>query len=702
MSNAYILSENGDGFISQIQNSPQYYKYATQSNTAPSGISIKRIDDADSSNLDTANTIESAGGLFNSVTLVGTNGQPSPYGAYDMAGNAEETLEDIVQTNTSTTPISFFCVVAGGSCARSVKISSKTSLFNNSRIVNITWIESFRGFRIASSANPLNYSSFVDVGSPNNTPDINGLGSVAYSFKIGQTEITNQQYVQFLNAIAKIDTYGIFSASTTATVTNGFITRTGSSGNYVYAINNASYNNNRPVVSVSHLSACRFVNWLSNNRPTGSQSQSTTENGAYSITVTNGVATRSSRNTTNPNTGTSPTYWIPNKNEWYKAAYHSGTVNGRYYEYPNKKDTPPLPIPKLLYHNKTQVADGDVGPYGNYANYVAGSSPPNRITAVGTNGGPSAFGTYDQTGQVWEWIERAFNLGGEWSTGRMLRGGSYYWTLGWQGSNFSFAYRPNLSGDPNVGFRIAGDLDSNNEFMETVLVYDTSNANDPASGRGAVNYEYKIGKYVVTCKQYTDFLNSVRRQIVLPSGFDIGVRGTGGLIVANGNYSYSQQSIALRKTPVAGTNFFDAVRFVNWLHNGRPNTGIADNSTTENGAYGVSYGSIQSISRVGSIATVSSVNLHPNLSVGDQIFIFGSTVTSGINNFNNASGITVLSVGVNQFTINAINSGALSATGGSFWATSSVRKQGAKYWIPNENEWYKAAYYNPGYKYKTV
>jgi hypothetical protein len=99
---------------------------------------------------------------------------------------------------------------------------------------------------------------------------------------------------------------------------------------------------------------------------------------------------------------------------------------------------------------------------------------------------------------------------------------------------------------------------------------------------------------------------------------------------------------------------------------------------------------------------VSVANVHPNLSVGDQVFIFGSTTTSGTNNFNNASGLTVLSIGTNQFTISAINNGALSATGGSFWATSSVRKPGAKYWIPNENEWYKAAYYSPGYKYKAT
>src|SRR5262249_14157031 len=54
--------------------------------------------------------------------------------------------------------------------------------------------------------------------------------------------------------------------------------------------------------------------------------------------------------------------------------------------------------------------------------------------------------------------------------------------------------------------------------IDTVLVGDAGNPNDPADGDGnvsgvqnfgAVSYEYRIGKYEVTVRQFTSFLNAV-------------------------------------------------------------------------------------------------------------------------------------------------------------------------------------------------
>jgi hypothetical protein len=50
----------------------------------------------------------------------------------------------------------------------------------------------------------------VPIGNPGNLPDMryvdghhpNGVGSVGYSFRMGQTEVTTAQYVAFLNAVA--------------------------------------------------------------------------------------------------------------------------------------------------------------------------------------------------------------------------------------------------------------------------------------------------------------------------------------------------------------------------------------------------------------------------------------------------------------------------------------------------------------------
>jgi formylglycine-generating enzyme required for sulfatase activity len=71
--------------------------------------------------------------------------------------------------------------------------------------------------------------------------------------------------------------------------------------------------------------------------------------------------------------------------------------------------------------------------------------------------------------------------------------------------------------------------------------------------------------------------------------------------------------------PVNFVSWYNAARFVNWLHNDKPTTGVQNNSTTENGSY--------------------------------------------------------------QLTGNTGN---------------PTRDFAAKYFIPTENEWYKAAYYKAG------
>src|SRR5690242_4273186 len=45
--------------------------------------------------------------------------------------------------------------------------------------------------------------------------------------------------------------------------------------------------------------------------------------------------------------------------------------------------------------------------------------------------------------------------------------------------------------------------------IETVLVGDVGNPNEPRTLVGSVNYAYNIGRYEVTVGQYTSFLNAV-------------------------------------------------------------------------------------------------------------------------------------------------------------------------------------------------
>ena len=248
---------------------------------------------------------------------------------------------------------------------------------------------------------------FVTVGDVGNMPDTTGYGSVNYAYNIGKYEVTAGQYTEFLNAVAKTDTYNLFT-STMSNINYGCgITQTGSIGSFTYNV--APSFVNRPVCYVSYWDACRFTNWLQNGQPTGAQDANTTESGAYTLSST-GIANNSIiRNTVWQ-------YAVTSENEWYKAAYYkSGSTNAGYWLYPTSSDTTPgYDINDLS---------------GNNANYYPSGYPPLQsgqylpTTVVGTfSNSASPYGTFDQGGNVWEWDETIPSTGG----GHGRRGGSWY------------------------------------------------------------------------------------------------------------------------------------------------------------------------------------------------------------------------------------------------------------------------------------
>ncbi len=133
---------------------------------------------------------------------------------------------------------------------------------------------------------------FVTVGNPGNAGETSGVdwdiricGAVKYVYNIGKYEVTAGQYCEFLNAVAKTDAYGLYNpymdydADPSRRGCN--IKRTGISGDYSYSV--AADWANRPVNYVSWGDAARFVNWLTNGQPTGTENLSTTEAGSYSL-----------------------------------------------------------------------------------------------------------------------------------------------------------------------------------------------------------------------------------------------------------------------------------------------------------------------------------------------------------------------------------------------------------------------------------
>ena len=298
-------------------------------------------------------------------------------------------------------------------------------------------------------AAPITYE-MVTVGNAGNANDTSGYGAVGYSYQIGKYDVTIGQYTAFLNAVAVTDTYSLYHSLMGTVLNIAGISRTGGSGSYTYSVLGSA---NRPITHVSWFDSARFANWMANGQPSGAQTSTTTENGAYNVNgATSGNAV--AKNATNPNTGAAPTFFIPNENEWFKAAYYSPNYGGvgipGYYAYATQSNTAPGNVVGSA-TNQANYALGEVFSVTQSATY---DGSQNYLTDVGafTSSG-SFYGTFDQSGNVSQWND----LDGLAPSGssRGLRGG-FWGTFGPidVSSSGSFLADPSYYG-ANVGFRLA-------------------------------------------------------------------------------------------------------------------------------------------------------------------------------------------------------------------------------------------------------
>jgi formylglycine-generating enzyme required for sulfatase activity len=173
--------------------------------------------------------------------------------------------------------------------------------------------------------------------------------------------------------------------------------------------------------------------------------------------------------------------------------------------------------------------------------------------------------------------------------------------------------------------------------LDFVTVGNPGNAADPFTGSqyGSVPYTYQMGKYDVTVGQYTAFLNAVAKT------------DTYGLYNIN-------------KMPIGATSGY------------YPTIGITQSGSSGSYSYSVT-GSYSQAANCPAFA----------VSWGDAArfcnWLQNGQLTSGVENASTTEN--------GAYTLNgAITNEAL---------MSVNRNAGAKYFIPSENEWYKAAYYDP-------
>jgi formylglycine-generating enzyme required for sulfatase activity len=196
---------------------------------------------------------------------------------------------------------------------------------------------------------------FVTIGNPGNPGDTRtdypnsadpyGCGAVDYEYQIGKYEITNIQWDAFTSAAG---------------------TPTGNDGGYS---NNAYWTgDNIPTSNVSWYEAAQFCNYLtSGDKNLGAYqwSGNNTNPGDFE-----GIDRDSAVSTYGI------TYVIPTEDEWYKAAYYTGSG---YSTYANGTDTAPIEDVDSNYGWESGAQPWDVG---------SGTEEQN--------------GTYDMMGNVWE------------------------------------------------------------------------------------------------------------------------------------------------------------------------------------------------------------------------------------------------------------------------------------------------------------
>ena len=252
---------------------------------------------------------------------------------------------------------------------------------------------------------------FVDVGNAGNANDVGPFGGpyggVANIFRMGTYEVSEDMITK-ANAEGSLgitkDTRGV----------------------------------DKPATSVSWNEAARFVNWMNTSSGFSAAYKFALQPGDGGYSANSNIilwdVADAGYNASNLYRNSNAFYFLPSENEWYKAAYYSGSGT-TYFDYAQQSDT----IPNV-------VANGPTG-----AVYNGQSGPADVADA----GGSSFYGTRGQNGNVWEWNESAFAAPNDsLSENRAIRGGNWVLSANFLRSSFRGTGDPVVE-DNDLGFRVA-------------------------------------------------------------------------------------------------------------------------------------------------------------------------------------------------------------------------------------------------------
>lgn len=257
---------------------------------------------------------------------------------------------------------------------------------------------------------------FVTVSNPGNRADTAGspnpVGAVDYVYNIGRYEVSHDMVIKATAA----GSLGIGMQDMT------FWTTAAANGL------------NRPATGITWLEAATFVNWL--NTSSGySAAYKFGSDGLFRLWLPSDPGYNSRNQFRNSNAN----YFIPNVDEWYKAAFYDPNKNGGsggYWKYSTGSDAEPTPVENgsfqgtMVYKGQYAPADindaGGFSPYGTMAqggnvkewietaadglNDVPGEDKGSRGGAWGSNAADVAATAYGGAWQTWDWPDQGFRV----------------------------------------------------------------------------------------------------------------------------------------------------------------------------------------------------------------------------------------------------------------------------------------------------
>jgi hypothetical protein len=289
-----------------------------------------------------------------------------------------------------------------------------------------------------------------DGDSPYGPPYAVGRGGVDYEYRIGRTEVTTGQWMEFVNT---------FSTQSDGMATFAWPFHWGAridpdydGPGRRYVLRDVESAEMLPVGGISWREAGMFCNWLHNDK---SADLSALESGAYDTST---WGDDGSFFTDDPTHLPGAKYWIPTLDEALKARNYDpnryGEGEGGWWLYPNMSDEPPIPgLPgegttsaglQLPFH-----AEWDI-PLGAYTDQV------------------SAWGLWDTSGGASEWNEEIVPPGLK--ANRMMLGSyaGYEWYVTQDHVSVGASGRPGSAGI-GEGIRIATTVPSPAGLLVVVL-----------------------------------------------------------------------------------------------------------------------------------------------------------------------------------------------------------------------------------------